>query len=157
MATTTEIAEQAMSKAVAKAEYEILADIADNTVPASVSTFSELHDYVDANEYGGLCSDWPWVAKSGALEPAFMEWSNEVQNRVDAWLKAGRPSPVGNLAVVAQALADKVFTASDDEDEREIAPPSSASRRSSRWSATSTPPSTSRTVTCQASAPTRWA
>lgn len=32
---------------------EILADITAGIVPRSVTTFSELHDYVDANCYGG--------------------------------------------------------------------------------------------------------
>jgi hypothetical protein len=32
---------------------EILTDIRDGIVPCSVATFSDLHDYVDANCYGG--------------------------------------------------------------------------------------------------------
>lgn len=59
---------------------EILADIADGTMPADVADFSTLHDYVDANEYGGFCDDdrrADWTTD---------EWI-EVQEIVDQWLK----------------------------------------------------------------------
>lgn len=49
-------------------------------MPASVSTYSELHDYVDANEYGGF------------TDPASRaDWSLgdiiAMQEKVDAWLQ----------------------------------------------------------------------
>lgn len=70
---------------VAQVKREILADIAAGVVPASVSEFGELHEYTDANYYGGLCDDEqrahlelePWLA---------------MQEAVDAWLRAGRPT-----------------------------------------------------------------
>ena len=46
-----------IKEAVARSKREIIADIASGRVPATVKTFSELHDYVDANEYGGLCDE----------------------------------------------------------------------------------------------------
>lgn len=51
-------------------------------VPSSVASFSELHDYVDANEYGGLCEDW-------AMEGDYIAFGNAVQDAVDAWIRAG--------------------------------------------------------------------
>jgi len=74
--------------AVARCKQEILADIASGRVPATVASFSELHDYVDANEYGGGAEDWS-EEKSGTDE--FCDFWNRVQNEVDAWIKAGRP------------------------------------------------------------------
>lgn len=76
--------------AVEASKTQIRLDIDNDVVPATVATFSELHDYVDANEYGGLTEDWPWVGLSGWLQEEYMDASEEVQNRVDAWLKAGR-------------------------------------------------------------------
>ena len=38
--------------AIERSKAEILEDIASGVVPDTVSSFSELHDYVDANEYG---------------------------------------------------------------------------------------------------------
>ena len=68
---------------------EILSDIANGTVPATVATFAELHDYVDANEYGGACEeDGPF----GGFSVEQCDFWNECQNAVDAWLKAGRPA-----------------------------------------------------------------
>lgn len=75
--------------AVEEAKREILEDIGTATnskgdvMPETISTFSELHDYVDANTYAGLC------------EARREHWTLgdviEFQNRVDAWLRAGRP------------------------------------------------------------------
>ena len=46
--------------AIERSKLEILQDIASGVVPGTVSSFSELHDYVDANEYGGLCAEGTW-------------------------------------------------------------------------------------------------
>jgi len=43
--------------AVALAIVQITTDIHSGRVPATVGAFGELHDYVDANEYGGLCDE----------------------------------------------------------------------------------------------------
>jgi hypothetical protein len=82
--------------AVSLAKRQILADIATGRVPATVATFGELHDYVDANEYGGLCrDDSPFRNDDdGPYGP------NEVQERVHRWLLAGRPQPVSATRVV---------------------------------------------------------
>lgn len=45
-----------------------------NIIPASVSSFAELHRYCDANMLGGLNDN--------------MDVINAVQDRIDAWLKA---------------------------------------------------------------------
>ncbi len=75
---------------VAQVKAEIRADVASGVVPASVASFSELHDYVDANCYGGLCdSDSPHHAAAmpdGTVDAGFV---NSVQDAVDAWLEAG--------------------------------------------------------------------
>jgi hypothetical protein len=81
---------QTIDPVVERAKREVLADIRSGRVPASVRDFSELHDYVDANEYGGACETDSDVAFDGFTEEQVDFW-NEVQNRVDAWIKAGRP------------------------------------------------------------------
>lgn len=68
---------------VERAKAEILADIDEGRVPATVHTFSELHDHVDANEYGGLNAE---------TDPElWIPLGNAVQAEVDVWLRAGRP------------------------------------------------------------------
>lgn len=71
---------------VERSKREILDDIAKGVVPSDVASFSELHDYVDANEYGGLCEEG---ATDGPVEE-FIALGRIVQDEVDAWLKAGR-------------------------------------------------------------------
>lgn len=68
---------------------EILADIGVVTsarthevMPETISSFSELHDFVDANMYGGLCD--PESRSDFSLGDVIA-----VQEKVDAWLKDG--------------------------------------------------------------------
>jgi hypothetical protein len=68
---------------------EVLADIEAGNVPTTVASFSELHDYVDANEYGGLCTDaCPFDCGSDADADVV----NEAQTTVSLWLRRGRQS-----------------------------------------------------------------
>jgi len=85
---------------IALAKSSIVALIAAGTIPATVANFSELHDYIDANELGALCdeSTWPAMAEDedGNADPedhaAWLDECAAVQDAVDAWLLAGRPS-----------------------------------------------------------------
>jgi hypothetical protein len=56
---------------------EIRQDIDNGTVPSAVCSFSELHDYVDANSYAGL-------------DEMDLDEANEVSDRVNAVLVSGR-------------------------------------------------------------------
>lgn len=78
---------------------QILSDIEDQHVPENVSTFSDLHDYVDANCYGRLCDDFFHDAMienfggrdaDGGMPEAMLKVINAAQNEVDAWLREGR-------------------------------------------------------------------
>lgn len=82
--------------AVERSQAEILADLAEGVVNSkgdtmtadAIGSFSDLHDYVDANCYGGLCDDdYPFVIASDD-DP-----SDAIQNAVDAWLRAGGHLP----------------------------------------------------------------
>ena len=83
--------------ATARAIREILEDMKNGVVPEHVSTFSELHDYVDANEYGGLCEDGYWCLPDDATDAEIEanDWmylkhpheSNAVQDQVHKWLQ----------------------------------------------------------------------
>lgn len=72
-----------LTAAVARAKVEIRADIANGRVPASVRSFGELHDHVDADEYGGLSQ----LPESEAL----VDFAAAVRDVVDVWLEEGRP------------------------------------------------------------------
>jgi len=88
-------------------KLEIRADMIAGTVPESVRSFSELHDYVDANAYGGFCDDVIFdalIVKFGGcaddefdtnadydLPVPMWEFMDDVQNDVNVWLAAGSP------------------------------------------------------------------
>jgi hypothetical protein len=82
------------------AKLEILGYVANGIISSDVCTFGELHDYVDANEFGGLCRDdisakadelFPHVGEDddGIASQAFMVASNELQDELNAWIITG--------------------------------------------------------------------
>lgn len=71
---------------VLRVKLGILTDIVEGRVPATVGSFDELHDYVDANEYGGLCDP----ADPNSERPHLGPEVAAMQEEVDAWLRAGR-------------------------------------------------------------------
>lgn len=84
---------------VAQMKSEILADILDLRVPVGVKSFCELHDYVDANCYGGFCDDddeaWSaLIAQFGGyvdecMPSGLVDFINEAQRSIDVWLSSG--------------------------------------------------------------------
>ena len=70
---------------VERMKREILADVRKGVVPVTCKSFSELHDYVDANCYGGFCEEGFDETKVDAV--------NAAQNAVDLWIKAGGLKP----------------------------------------------------------------
>jgi hypothetical protein len=46
-----------INESIERMKIEIIKDIEAGRVPASCPSFSSLHDYVDANYYGGFCDD----------------------------------------------------------------------------------------------------
>jgi len=86
---------------VARMKAEILEDIQDTMVDKDVKSFSELHNYVDANTYGGMCEDAlndAFCAFFGGrdehegMPDAYIAFLNDCQGDVDEWLKNGRPA-----------------------------------------------------------------
>jgi len=82
--------EDGIALATAMAKAEVAGDVRAGRIPASVRSFSELHDYVDANAFGGAF-DWPCLSsdRDDGYQQAFADFWNAVQNNVDAWIKAG--------------------------------------------------------------------
>lgn len=60
---------------------EILRDMLDGTVPITVSSFSELHDFVDANMYGTPEVDDPYTD---------IPIIDDAQCVVDRWLRVSQ-------------------------------------------------------------------
>jgi hypothetical protein len=81
----------------ARMKTEILDDVQKGIVPVTVASFSELHDYVDANVYGGtesLLDELDSVAPdtdeghSSAMN-CFCKLANAAMDIVDVWIKSG--------------------------------------------------------------------
>ena len=70
-----------LRQVVERAKTEILADVAAGTVPSTCASFSELHDYTDANGYGG--------AFERPFDNEETDFWNAVQDAVDRWIKQG--------------------------------------------------------------------
>lgn len=78
----------AIAEITAHTIAEITDDITDGTVPATIGSFRELHDYVDANQYAD-----PYVTALQATRP-WTDFINLVTDEVDTWLRAGRPDNI---------------------------------------------------------------
>lgn len=89
MITNTELAE--------RMKLEILADVAAGKVPVNIAGYAELHDYADANCYGG--TEAMFNAAHDAVPDtqqdhttawnSFCELVNPAIEAVDEWIKSG--------------------------------------------------------------------
>jgi len=64
-----------------RAKKKILLDIEIGVIPKNISSFSELHYFVDANWYGGFCDENYEASKD-------FEFENEIQTKLDEWIKS---------------------------------------------------------------------
>lgn len=87
-----------LEQTIARMKTEILHDVQSGIVPATVSTFSALHDFVDANEYGGFCDNaladsliqhFGGRDDNEAMPDGLMNYMNAAQDAIDAWLQDG--------------------------------------------------------------------
>lgn len=69
---------------VALSKDEILDDITKGLVPATITSFEELHDYVDANEYGNMDEIYSMLDHDD-----FIDYMNLVQIELDSWISSG--------------------------------------------------------------------
>lgn len=83
---------------IQRMKTEILADVRAGRVPKDVSSFSQLHDFVDANEYGGLCEDrlsallivhFGGRDSNEGLPDGLVRYSNDAMNSVAKWIVDG--------------------------------------------------------------------
>lgn len=69
-----------LKKRFKRGKKEIQLDILDGTLPKDVKSFSQLHEYVDANKYGGFFDPDYKLTYSYTFE-------NDVQTLLDHWIK----------------------------------------------------------------------
>ena len=89
------------------AKSQILDDVADGTIPSTVATYSELHDYVDANMYGG---DDLTSAEAGPLQEEIHAWITE--GGISAAIESPDGAPMCDDAFI-RSMRSKLETARD--------------------------------------------
>jgi hypothetical protein len=81
---------------IASMKLGIINDINAKILPPNVTDFSDLHNYVDANGYGGFCIEEfaePLIQLFGGrdedegMPQAMLDFMNEAQGIIDAWIK----------------------------------------------------------------------
>lgn len=81
---------------IASMKLGIINDINAKILPPNITSFSDLHYYVDANEYGGFCIEEfvePLIQLFGGrdedegMPQAMLDFMNEAQGIIDAWIK----------------------------------------------------------------------
>lgn len=87
-----------LDRLVARGKRQIIADVRVGHVPREVPDFAALHDYRDANMYGMTRGEFDpdamrWfsvdLGNGDCEQTALFEFYNEVQERLDAWVKTG--------------------------------------------------------------------
>lgn len=97
-------------ESIERMKQEIIDDIKAGRVPADCPSFSALHDYVDANCYGGFCEQEVMQAlmdhfggldEDKGMPAALIDYLNEAQNSIDLWIKEGGIQQSAQPSVVA--------------------------------------------------------
>jgi len=98
-----------MMQTIFAMKVSIANDIQIGLVPPTVKCFSDLHDYMDANEYGGFCVDeyadllielFGGRDEHEGIPQAYLDFINEAQETIDQWMTA-EPLPEAPRIVLA--------------------------------------------------------
>lgn len=88
-----------LQETVARMQREIVADVRAGRVRAEVASFGALHDFVDANAYGGFCEDklasamireFGGRSAEGGMPQGMLDLVNTAQEAIDQWIQSGQ-------------------------------------------------------------------
>lgn len=87
-----------LDETIERMKAEIMFDMEHGEVPRTVKSFSELHDYVDANCYGGFCHQladrlidhFGGRDEHEGMPQGMVDFINSAQDQIDQWLTGGR-------------------------------------------------------------------
>lgn len=111
-----------LQETIQRMKSEVMGYIAQGRIPATVSTFGELHDYIDANCLGGFCEDNgitdTLIQMHGGrdddegMPDQVIQYMNDAQNAIHAWLEAGEHKrPVWDSTGFPECAAKKAAEA----------------------------------------------
>lgn len=95
---------------VERMKREIAQDVRAARVPSDVASFGDLHNHVDANEYGGFCIDEvadAMIAQFGGrdehegMPQKMMDYINAAHERIQEWIVAGGIAAVDRPKIAA--------------------------------------------------------
>lgn len=75
---------QTTAQIIDRAKAEVIEDVKAGIVPTTITRAHELHDYVDANKYGGMCAE-----NFGDDIDQTIDTGNAMFEALDAWIVAG--------------------------------------------------------------------
>jgi hypothetical protein len=88
-----------LDETILRMKFQVLIDVLTGRVSRNVASFGELHNYVDANCYGGLCEEQLSDAlikhfggrdlPSEAMPDGMMNYINNAQNEINLWISSG--------------------------------------------------------------------
>jgi hypothetical protein len=88
-----------LEETIAVMKHQVIADVSNLHVPVNVKSFGDLHDFVDANEYGGFCDDAfsdRLIEHFGGRDPkhegmpdGMLDYINAAQSAIDSWIREG--------------------------------------------------------------------
>lgn len=103
--------EKFVAEAIELGKRQIQQEIATGRIPPIITEFAKLHNYVDANEFGGLCEDggeihrlFPRVTDEDA--EIFCQAANRVQDAINQWLGCAERN-----ALLIERLVDSALNA----------------------------------------------
>ena len=91
--------EPTLDESIARMKAEVIALVKDGRIPSSVSSFYELHDYIDANCLGGFCEEMlvdSLITKFGGRDEnegypdALMLHLSSAQDAIHKWIESGK-------------------------------------------------------------------
>jgi hypothetical protein len=118
-----------LNETVERMKREILLDVQAGLVPASVKSFSHLHDFRDGNCYGGFCEDALADAlithfggrdQHEGMPQAMLDYINAAQDAINEWIAA---DGIGAFEVQTGMVSgwENCWTLDDDIPERFVA------------------------------------
>lgn len=114
-----------LATTVQRIKIEIMEDVGSGRVPSKVKTFAELHDYLDANEYGGFCEQILFDAmiiefggrdEDEGMPQGLLDFMNAAHAQIDVWLaNDGIASfPKNESSVLTTTMVDPFKTSHTD-------------------------------------------
>ena len=93
-----EVSIKSLEETIEQMKQEILQDVRSGRVPVTVESFNVLHDYVDANCYGGFCEDvfadalidhFGGRDEHEGMPDGMLKYINDAQNSIHSWIANG--------------------------------------------------------------------